>query len=199
MQEYGWVHLSAGDLLREELKSRPESELGRSIAATMVSGGIVQAAGTVGLLRAAIEAQVAKGNTQFLVDGFPRNAENLEAWKNMARASSGGQANGKNSIEVLFVLFFDCSEAVMLQRLLKRGESSGRSDDNAEAISKRFVTYTEQSQPIIQKYAATSRAHRIDADRTHQQVWEDVKAIFSKIDRDTKPLPKIPVAGAAPV
>lgn len=42
-----------------------------------------------------------------------------------------------NSAEIDFVLFFDCSESVMEQRLLKRGETSGRTDDNIESIRKR--------------------------------------------------------------
>jgi hypothetical protein len=61
------------------------------------------------------------------------------------------------------VLAFDCPEAVMESRLLKRGETSGRADDNAATIRKRFATFQEQSLPVIQHYAALGKCHSISA------------------------------------
>jgi adenylate kinase len=61
------------------------------------------------------------------------------------------------------VLFFDCPEDEMEKRLLKRGETSGRSDDNAETIRKRFKTFIEQSLPVKDHYAKHNLAHVISA------------------------------------
>jgi UMP-CMP kinase len=55
-------------------------------------------------------------------------------------------------VESTFVIYFKCSEKVMLERLLKRGETSGRVDDNVESIKKRFQTFTETSYPVIEHY-----------------------------------------------
>lgn len=72
------------------------------------------------------------------------------------------------------VLFFDCPEEVMEQRLLKRGETSGRSDDNAETIRKRFKTFVEQSLPVKGHYEAKHLAHVISATAAPDVVFEDV-------------------------
>ena len=64
---------------------------------------------------------------------------------------------------VEFVLFFDCPEPVMEERLLKRGQSSGRTDDNPESIRKRYNTYLESTLPIIDRFAKEGKVQRIPA------------------------------------
>jgi UMP-CMP kinase len=56
-----------------------------------------------------------------------------------------------------FVLFFDTTEEVMLERLLERGKTSGREDDNVESIKKRFRTFEETSMPVVDKYRAEGK------------------------------------------
>jgi UMP-CMP kinase len=75
VSQYGWVHLSAGDLLREERQSG--SELAEMINTYIAEGKIVPAEVTVKLLRAAMEKSISK---KFLVDGFPRDMANLACW-----------------------------------------------------------------------------------------------------------------------
>jgi UMP-CMP kinase len=89
------------------------------------------------------------GKDRFLIDGFPRNEENNSSWHR--------EMNGKAN--VAFVLFFDCPEEVMQQRLLKRGESSGRTDDNIESIKKRFKTFNDQTMPVINAYSKENKVH----------------------------------------
>ena len=62
---------------------------------------------------------------------------------------------------VEFVLFFDCPEAVMEERLLRRGQTSGRADDNPETIRKRFRTYLESTLPIIDRFAKEGKVQRV--------------------------------------
>jgi adenylate kinase family enzyme len=59
--------------------------------------------------------------------------------------------------EVNGVLFYDCPEATMEKRLLRRGETSGRSDDTADVIRKRFHTYVNATMPVVNHYAAQVR------------------------------------------
>lgn len=105
----------------------------------------------------------------------------------MTRASDLG-------VQMLFVLFFDCGEEAMRARLLNRGLTSGRADDDDKTIVKRFDTYVRDTRPVIARYASTGRAHRVDAERDAEQVWADVQAIFKPIDRDTPPMPKVVAA-----
>ena len=80
------------------------------------------------------------------------------------------------------MLFFDCPEDVLFKRLVKRGETSGRADDNAESIQKRFVTYREQSYPVIEKYDAMGKVKRVDSSTgTPGEVFEEVKALFGAV------------------
>jgi UMP-CMP kinase len=62
-----------------------------------------------------------------------------------------------DKVDFAFVLFLDCPESVMEKRLLIRGESSGRTDDNIESIRKRFKTYVEQTKPVISYYGSLNK------------------------------------------
>ncbi len=116
VKECGFVHLSAGDLLRAERKSG--SAHGDLIAKYILDGRIVPVEITVSLLA---KAMAESGRTRFLIDGFPRNENNFEGWK----AVMG------DSVDVEGVLFYDVDDETRLDRLLERGKTSGRTDDNA--------------------------------------------------------------------
>ena len=69
----------------------------------------------------------------------------------------------------------------MLKRLLKRGETSGRSDDNIESIKKRFVTFRDTSFPVIEHYAKLGKVKKIDCTRQVDEVYNEIKAIFQDL------------------
>jgi adenylate kinase len=132
-------------------------------------------------------AMVKSGSKNFLIDGFPRALDQAELFESMvkpcdkvgaphrtARAPElAAQPPARSTARPWHqyhpppparplgaqVLFFDCPEDVMEARLIKRGETSGRADDNAETIRKRFKTFVEQSLPVIDHYTAQVRAH----------------------------------------
>lgn len=171
VKHFGFVHLSAGDLLRAEKDSG--SPDGAMISQMIKDGQIVPSSVTINLL---YKAMTQSGHKHFLIDGFPRNAENNDNWIKMLG----------DKVDFKFVLFFDCPETVMEQRLLKRGETSGRSDDNIESIKKRFRTYIESTIPVVDSYAARGQAVPIDATRPVEEVWQDVAAAFT--ERGINPL-----------
>ena len=78
------------------------------------------------------------------------------------------------------VLFFDCPEEVLESRLLQRGKESGRVDDNAESIKKRFKTYQNQSLPVIEYFRAFEKVRRVDTSVTVDEVYETVLSILKK-------------------
>ena len=63
--------------------------------------------------------------------------------------------------ECHFILFFECSEEVMEERLMKRGETSGRVDDNAETIKKRLKTFVEKTMPVLASYGEKNKVKRV--------------------------------------
>lgn len=170
VREYGFVHLSAGDLLRGEVNSG--SANGQMIAELIRQGKIVPAAVTVALLKAAIFRHFREaGKTRFLVDGFPRNDDNNACWcAEMPPAA----------VNTRFVLFMECPEDVMLQRLMKRAETSGRIDDNIESIRKRFVTFEKESMPVVDHYDKEGKVYKIDATRDPAAVFETIRGVMDK-------------------
>jgi hypothetical protein len=105
--------------------------------------------------------------------------------------------------EVCGVLYFDASETVMESRILQRGKTSAREDDNIESIKKRFRTYIDSTRPIIGEFEGTGKVWRINADQSVDDVFVEV---YSKIPLiipgvlPTKPLSKstnVPRFGSA--
>jgi len=123
VEKYGYVHLSAGDLLRAE-RQRPGSQYGEIIETYIKQGKIVPVEITCTLLQNAMKES---GKEVFLIDGFPRNEDNLTGWNRQV----GDQANVK------CVLFFECPDNVCIERCLDRGKTSGRIDDNEETLKQR--------------------------------------------------------------
>ena len=162
MQRFGFKHLSAGELLRTE-QNAENSRFGELIQKHMVNGTIVPVAITCSLLLRAMEESKCKN---FLIDGFPRNQDNLDGW---IREVDPEIVNIKN------VLFFDCSQTNCLIRCLKRGANgSGRSDDDEKVLNKRFVTYKQSTLPIVEYYRKLGLLIEIDANRTVEDIFDQV-------------------------
>jgi len=167
VRDYGFKHLSAGDLLREE-QDRPGSEFGEMIKTYIREGQIVPMEVTIQLLENAMTSTISEnGNRKFLIDGFPRK---------MDQAVKFEETVGKSR----FTLFFDCPEEVMQKRLLKRGETSGRSDDNLESIKKRFKTFVDTSMPVVNNFEKEGRVVKVMATTGPDEVYEQVRKAFGE-------------------
>lgn len=166
VRDYGFKHLSAGDLLREE-QDRPGSEFGEMIKTYIKEGQIVPMEVTIQLLENAMTASIKEtGNRKFLIDGFPRKLDQADAFEEKVVPSK-------------FTLFFDCPEDTMRERLLNRGKTSGRADDNEESIKKRFRTFVETSMPVVDKFDSQNRVVKVDATTSAEKVYEVVKKEFA--------------------
>eukprot|EP00696_Hemimastix_kukwesjijk_P007883 gnl/Hemi2/20005_TR6633_c0_g1_i1.p2 gnl/Hemi2/20005_TR6633_c0_g1~~gnl/Hemi2/20005_TR6633_c0_g1_i1.p2 ORF type:complete len:255 (+),score=73.42 gnl/Hemi2/20005_TR6633_c0_g1_i1:80-844(+) len=165
VKEFSFLHLSAGDLLRAEISSG--SPNGAMISDTIASGRIVPVEVTLNLLRDAIRNS---GRDKVLVDGFPRNLDNLLGWNALMR----------DETTVPFALFLNCPAQILQSRLILRGRTSGRSDDNSDAIRLRFVTHENESLPVIRALHAEGRIREINADQGEGDVWRDVQAVIRK-------------------
>jgi len=163
VRDYNFTHLSAGDLLRAHMKSGTSD--GNMVAQMIKDGKIVPSAVTVKLL---LSAMANSKSNRFLIDGFPRNKENRDAWVQEA------------GYDCDFVLMYDCTEEVMLERLLGRNE--GRTDDNVESIKKRFVTFRESSMPVVEFYETLGKVRKVDAIATPEEVYEKTKESFTKFE-----------------
>ncbi|KJE98217.1 adenylate kinase [Capsaspora owczarzaki ATCC 30864] len=165
VQEFGFVHLSAGDLLRAE-RAKPASKNGELIDKYIREGKIVPVQITCTLLA---EAMALNPTKSFLIDGFPRNQDNVAGWDAVVGPS----------VNLDFVLFFDCPEATCVQRALQRGLTSGRTDDNKESLTKRFHTYESETMPIVNYFDRKGLVRKIDSTRSVDEVFADVKKVFA--------------------
>ncbi|KAF9653161.1 UMP-CMP kinase [Thelephora ganbajun] len=167
VQEFGFCHLSAGDLLRAE-QNREGSQYGAMIKQYIKDGQIVPMEVTIKLLENAMRATLEEGRPdqgwtngqgRFLVDGFPRKMDQALKFDEDVCLSS-------------LVLFYTTTEEVMLKRLLKRSETSGREDDNEESIKKRFRVYKETTMPVIEHYNKLHKVAEIDGSPSVDKVYE---------------------------
>jgi len=161
-----YIHLSAGDLLRAE-RNRPDSPYGAIINENIRQGTIVPSQITIDLLKAAMKDSSVKCE-YFLIDGFPRNIAQGIAFEDQVEPCKA-------------LLFFECPDDVLVGRLLKRSQTSGRDDDNIEAIRKRLVTYQNETLPVIDHYRNLGKVHEIDCSHDINAVTEKVKAIIEQI------------------
>lgn len=162
----GWAHLSAGDLLRAERKrGGPVADL---INNKIKAGQIVPAHITVGLLESAMRET--KTTTRFLIDGFPRSEGNVTAWQEQM-----------SHHKVEFVLNLECPEEVLVGRLLERGQTSGRSDDQIDVIRKRFQTFQKECKPIVEMYDQQNKVRTILSDKPVEDVYQEIALLFQDL------------------
>lgn len=168
VRDYAFTHLSAGDLLRAE-QNRPGSQYGDLIRSYIREGTIVPMEITVALLSNAMadslgetQSQSAGKPKRFLIDGFPRKLDQAVFFEETVCVSE-------------FTLFLDCPEDVMQERLLKRGETSGRDDDNAESIRKRFRTFVETSMPVVNKFKESGKVVSVEATGDVDEVYTRIR------------------------
>lgn len=137
--KYGLNHLSTGDLLRSEIATK--TPLGLEAKNIMDKGQLVPDEVVIGMISSALDANpTAKG---FLFDGFPRTGAQAQALDNLLELKEA-------SINVMLAL--DVSEEELVKRLLKRGETSGRSDDTNEYVIRARITEYHNKTAIVAEY-----------------------------------------------
>ena len=164
-----WAHLSAGDLLRAE-RQKTGSALADEINHCIAHGQLVRSEITCQLLENAMQtAYENDGTTHFLVDGYPRSRENVDAWEKTMKHH-----------HIRFVLDYECPEETLVGRLLERGKNSGRVDDNLETVRKRFVTFQNETAPILDFYRQSTDVpvYTIATDKGVEEVFRDTKLYF---------------------
>lgn len=152
---FGFEHVSTGELLRQEVEAGTPT--GAAILATMKAGGLVDVGTTVALLDKALSRSTA---TRFLVDGFPREMDQVAAFE---------EAVGPCS----YVLNMACSEEVSRARMRLRK----RKDDTEDTITQRLATFHERTVPVIEHFAAAAKVRTVAQDsaaETPEHVFQRV-------------------------
>ncbi|MBR5476131.1 MAG: adenylate kinase [Bacteroidaceae bacterium] len=139
VEKFGINHISTGDLLRGEIAAG--SELGQTAKKLIDNGQLIPDALMIDILSSKLDSF--KESKGVIFDGFPRTIAQADALKKML--NERGQ-------DVTAMIELDVPENELMERLIKRGQESGRTDDNEETIKKRLVVYNEQTAPLKDWY-----------------------------------------------
>jgi adenylate kinase len=159
VEKYGWIHLSTGDLLREEI--RQKTPLGLEADTIMKRGQLVPDEIVIGMIGSALDANPqAKG---FLFDGFPRTVAQAEALDKLLTLK-------KSSISL--VLALDVAEEELVRRLLLRGQESNRPDDKDETVIRaRIREYENKTAPVANYYAGQGKITHVPGEGSIEDIF----------------------------
>lgn len=160
IDECGVSHVSSGDLLREEVEAG--TPLGKEVAEIMKNGDLVPSATITTLLRRRMRQFPGK---RLLLDGFPRSRQN---------AIDFNKQCGRPELALNLV----CSDETMIERILHRGQSGGRADDNEETARKRIATFHAQGGPTMEWLREVGvPIIEIDCSGTPEDVWNQLLSV----------------------
>ena len=164
VDKYGFIQISTGDLFRKCVNDKT-NELGIKIKEIMEKGELVPTELVLKMLKE--EMLRLKGN-KYLLDGFPRNMEQAIMFE-------------RDVIECNIAINFCCNDEILIERCLKRAESSERVDDNKETIMKRLKTFHQETDPTIEYLKSINKVKDIDATNNVDKVWSDVRIVMDAV------------------
>jgi adenylate kinase len=168
VERFGLIHLSTGNLLRQEISEK--TPLGLEAKNFMDKGQLVPDEVVIGMIDTCLEKHPdAKG---FLFDGFPRTIAQAEALDKLL-------ALKKTAIHKVVAL--EVSEDELVRRLLDRGKTSGRSDDTDESvIRKRFAVYKAETEPVAHHYAEQNKFESIPGEGSVDDIFQKLSECIEK-------------------
>ncbi|RYY21320.1 MAG: adenylate kinase [Chitinophagaceae bacterium] len=162
IEKYGLMHLATGNILREEIANK--TELGLSAKGYMDRGELVPDEVVIGMIRSAIENN--PGIRGFLFDGFPRTVAQSVALDNLL-------AEKNARIDLLLAL--QVSEDELIDRLINRGKTSGRTDDvNEQIIRARIGEYENKTAPVAGHYNSSGKVVKVKGEGTIDDIFNQL-------------------------
>lgn len=169
IQKYNLMHLSSGDLLRKEIAEG--TELGKEAEKVISDGQLVRDELIIKLIEKRIDSLNSEKHKGIILDGFPRTLEQAEALEQIF-------VKRGTSTDVMICLQVDEDE--LISRLLNRGKTSGRSDDNLEVIKNRLAVYEKQTKPIVEFYKNIGKHTEIYGIGTVDEIFERISKVIDK-------------------
>lgn len=161
--EYGVAHISTGDVLRGEIKAN--TELGKTAAMYINDGKLVPDSLIIDMLAATLDSK-GKDIPGVIFDGFPRTIAQAEALDVMLK---------ERGEEVSVVIGLEVDDEELINRIIARGKTSGRADDNEETAKKRLDTYYSQTLPLKDFYIQQGKYAKIHGMGSIDDIYSDIK------------------------
>ena len=167
-EKYALEHISTGDMLRAEIKAN--TEFGKKANSYIYKGHLIPDEVMIDKLDDLMKKK--NGVKGFIFDGFPRTIAQGKALDEMLE---------KYDEKVTVVLSLEVEEDELVDRILKRGEISGRSDDNRETVEARLNVYHNQTEPLKNYYSEQFKLVRIPGQGTIDEVFESISTVLDRI------------------
>lgn len=168
-EKYNLVHLSTGDIFRFNIKNN--TELGQLAKKFIDNGDLVPDEVTIKMLQSEVDNN--KDASGFLFDGFPRTiaqAQALDAF-----------LDSKNN-KITATIALEADDEILVARLLERGKTSGRSDDqDEEKIRNRYQEYNEKTAPLMDYYSAQNKFYSVNGIGTIAEITERLSLIIANL------------------
>merc|ERR1712071_268844 len=162
VEKYGYCHLSSGDLLRAEVATG--TPRAAKLKDTMTKGELVDDELVLALMKEKIDdTEDARG---FLIDGYPRTVGQGKLFESKIQKCTA-------------VIYIEADEDAMVARLMERGKTSGRADDNPETIKQRLRVFSEQTKPVVDHFSA--KLTKVNGLQTIDEVFAGVDAVMQKL------------------
>lgn len=167
--KYNLTHLSTGDIFRFNIKN--DTDLGKLAKTYMDKGDLVPDEVTIQMLQSEVDKN--PNSAGFLFDGFPRTISQAEALDSFLETKS-------QSITATIAL--EADDEVLVQRLLERGKTSGRPDDqDEEKIRNRYQEYNEKTAPLMNYYKEQNKFYAVNGIGSIAEITERLSAVIDNL------------------
>lgn len=168
----GLSHLSSGELSRQMLS---DPVLGKKIKKYLEKGQLVPNNIIVDI----VENYIIKNRHKkgFIFDGYPRNLGQAKALDKLAK---------KDNTKIHLVISLKLSEKIALERILLRGKTSGRLDDNLKTTTNRLKVYKRMTEPILDYYRSQKKLKTVDGSQSVKEIAKNIEDIIKEKKKSLK-------------
>lgn len=167
-KRYNLKYISTGQILRNEAASK--SEIGLKVKEIIDKGGLASDE----IVSSIIEHNISENTSSsgFLFDGFPRTVKQAAILDELLK---------KYNMKLDAVLSLEVPEELLIERMLERGKTSGRADDNIESIHYRFIEYNSKTKPVLDYYVDKNILHSINGVGSIESIFQNICDVIDKI------------------
>lgn len=167
--KYNLTHLSTGDIFRYNIKN--ETELGQLAKTYMDKGDLVPDAVTIQMLQSEVDSN--PDSSGFLFDGFPRT---------LAQAQALDQFLETKKQQITATIALEADDEILVKRLLERGKTSGRADDQDEdKIRNRYQEYNEKTAPLMAYYQKQDKFYPVNGIGSIAEITERLSKVIESL------------------
>ena len=164
-KKYGLFHISTGDVLRDHIAR--STDIGKVAHSYISQGMLIPDKLMIKILEDLLISRTSETKHGVIFDGFPRT---------LPQAIELDSLLTSLDTKIACVVGLEVADEVLVQRMLKRGQETGRADDNIDTIKNRLAVYHKQTQPLMEYYVESGRYVKIDGEGTVEEIFDTICA-----------------------